>query len=137
MFSLIVTKKQMNVNENLLQLALIESQDTNMYKLSFDSNIIWKISHRSSIMTVTCNRYRKGTLESNTKQVNNDKNKNVIFEENVITQQIKSKTKIKLTYITKFSYFIFPFILSSMGKIWLRKNFTDILFQWLMLDRNH
>ena len=30
----------MNVNENLLQLALKESQDTNMYKLSFDSNII-------------------------------------------------------------------------------------------------
>ena len=37
-------EKQMNVNENLLQLALKESQDTNMYKLSFDSNIIWKIS---------------------------------------------------------------------------------------------
>ena len=30
----------MNVNENLLQLALRESQDTNMFKLSFDSNII-------------------------------------------------------------------------------------------------
>ena len=39
-FSLFVTKKQMNVNENLLQLALKESQDTNMFKLSFDSNII-------------------------------------------------------------------------------------------------
>ena len=30
----------MNVNENLLQLALKESQDTNMYKLSFDPNVI-------------------------------------------------------------------------------------------------
>ena len=30
----------MNVDENLLQLPLKESQDTNMYKLSFDSNII-------------------------------------------------------------------------------------------------
>ena len=30
----------MNVNENLLQLALKESQDTNIFKLSFDSNII-------------------------------------------------------------------------------------------------
>ena len=30
----------MNVNENLLQLALRESQATNMFKLSFDSNII-------------------------------------------------------------------------------------------------
>ena len=29
----------MNVNENLLQLALKEGQDTNMFKLSFDSNI--------------------------------------------------------------------------------------------------
>ena len=29
----------MNVNENLLQLALKESQDTNIFKLSFDSNI--------------------------------------------------------------------------------------------------
>ena len=30
----------MNVNENLLQLALKEIQDTNIFKLSFDSNII-------------------------------------------------------------------------------------------------
>ena len=30
----------MNVNENLLQLALKENQDTNIFKLSFDSNII-------------------------------------------------------------------------------------------------
>ena len=36
-------KKQMNVNENLLQWALRESQNTNMFKLSFDSIIIWKI----------------------------------------------------------------------------------------------
>ena len=34
-------KKQMNVNENLLQLALRESQDTNMFKLSFDSIIYY------------------------------------------------------------------------------------------------
>ena len=33
----------MNVIENLLQLALKESQDTNMYKLSFDPNVIRKI----------------------------------------------------------------------------------------------
>ena len=37
-------KKQINMNENLLQLALKESQDTNMYKLPFNSNVIWKIS---------------------------------------------------------------------------------------------
>ena len=30
----------MNVDENLFQLALKDSLDTNMYKLSFDSNII-------------------------------------------------------------------------------------------------
>ena len=30
----------MNVNEHILQLALKESQDTNIFKLSFDSNII-------------------------------------------------------------------------------------------------
>ena len=30
----------MNVNGNLLQLALKESQDTNIFKLSFESNII-------------------------------------------------------------------------------------------------
>ena len=30
----------MNVNKNLLQLALKESQGTNMFKLSFVSNII-------------------------------------------------------------------------------------------------
>ena len=30
----------MNVNENLLQVALKESQDANIFKLSFDSNII-------------------------------------------------------------------------------------------------
>ena len=30
----------MNMNENLLQLALKESQDTNMYILPFDSNVI-------------------------------------------------------------------------------------------------
>ena len=30
----------MNVSEILLQLALKESQDTNIHKLSFDSNII-------------------------------------------------------------------------------------------------
>ena len=30
----------MNVDENLLQLPLKESQGTNMYKTSFDSNII-------------------------------------------------------------------------------------------------
>ena len=30
----------MNMNENLLQLALKESQDTSIFKLSFDSNII-------------------------------------------------------------------------------------------------
>ena len=48
-------KKQMNVNKNLLQLALKESQDTNIFKLSFNSNIIGKISQQSSIMTITCN----------------------------------------------------------------------------------
>ena len=75
----------MNVNGNLLQLALKESQDTNMYKLSFDSNIIWKISKRSSIMRVTRNCSGKDTLESYTKRVNTGKNENEIFEENVIT----------------------------------------------------
>ena len=30
----------MNVDENLLQIALKEYQDTNMYELSFDSNIV-------------------------------------------------------------------------------------------------
>ena len=33
-----------------------------------------------------------------------------------------------LTSITKFSYFIFLFILPSTGKIWERKNFMDISF---------
>ena len=75
----------MNVNENLLQLALKESQDTNIFKLSFDSNIIWKISQRSSIMTVTCHCSGKDTLESYTKQVNTGKNEKEVFEENVIT----------------------------------------------------
>ena len=42
--------------------------------------------------------------------------------------QIKFKIYIKLTSIIKFSYFIFPFILSSTGKIWERKNFMDISF---------
>ena len=77
-------KKQMNVNENLLQLALKESQDTNIFKLSFNSNIIGKISQQSSIMTVTCNCSGKGMLELYTKQVNTGKNENEIFEENVI-----------------------------------------------------
>ena len=77
-------KKQMNVNENPLQLALKESQDTNIFKLSFDSNIIWKISQRSSIMTVTCNCSGKDTLESYTKQVNTGKHEKEVFEENVI-----------------------------------------------------
>ena len=75
----------MNVNENLLQLALKESQDRNMFKLSFDSNIIWKISQWSSIMTVTSNCSRKGTLESYNKPGNAGKNENEIFEENIIT----------------------------------------------------
>ena len=75
----------MNVDENLLQLPLKESQGTDMYKLSFDSNIIWKIFWWSSIMTVTCNCSRKGTMESYTKQVNTGKNKNEIIEENVVT----------------------------------------------------
>ena len=78
-------KKQMNVNENLLQLALKESQDTNIFKLSFDSNIIRKISQPSSIMTVTCNCSGKDTLESYTKQVNTGKNEKEVFEESVIT----------------------------------------------------
>ena len=75
----------MNVNKNLLQLALKESQDTNIFKLSFDSNIIWKIAQRSSIMTVTCNCSGKDTLESYTKQVNTGKNEKEVFEENVIS----------------------------------------------------
>ena len=33
-------KKQMNLNENLLQLALKESQDTNIFKLSFNSILL-------------------------------------------------------------------------------------------------
>ena len=78
-------KKQINVNENLLQVALKESQDTNIFKVSFDSNIIWKISQWSYIMTVTCNYSEKNTLESYTKQVNTGKNGNEVFEENVIT----------------------------------------------------
>ena len=78
-------KKQMNVNENLLQLALKESQDRNMFKLSFDSNIIWKISQWSSIMTVTSNCSGKDTLESYNKPGNTGKNENEIFEENIIT----------------------------------------------------
>ena len=78
-------KKQMNVNENPLQLALKESQDTNIFKLSFDSNIIWKISQWSSIMTVTCNCSEKDTLESYTKQVITGKNEKEVFEESVIT----------------------------------------------------
>ena len=131
----------MNVNENLLQLALRESQDTNMFKLSFNSNIIWKILQRSSMMTVTCycsgkdtlesytkQVHRKDTMESYTKQVYTGKNEIEIFEENVITKQIKFKIEIKLTSIIKFSHFIFSFILSSMGKIWERKNFTDISY---------
>ena len=75
----------MNVNENLSQLPLKEGQDTNMFKLSFDSNIVWKISQCSSMMTVTCYCSGKDTLESYTKQVNAGKNENEIFEENVIT----------------------------------------------------
>ena len=78
-------KKQMNVNEHILQLALKESQDTNIFKLSFDSNIIWKISQWSSIMTVTCNCSGKDTLKSYTKQVNTGINEKEVFEENVIT----------------------------------------------------
>ena len=78
-------KKQMNVNENPLQLALKESQDTNIFKLSFDSNIIWKISQWSSIMTVTCNCSGKDTLKSYIKQVNTGINEKEVFEENVIT----------------------------------------------------
>ena len=42
--------------------------------------------------------------------------------------QIKFKIYIKLTSIIKFSYFIFPCILSSVGKIWERKNFMNISF---------
>ena len=75
----------MNVNENLLQLALKENQDTNIFKLSFDSNIIWKISQWSYIMTVTCNCSGKDTLKSYTKQVNTGMNEKEVFEENVIT----------------------------------------------------
>ena len=78
-------KKQMNVNENLLQLALKESQDTNIFKLSFDSNIIWQISQWSFIMTATCNCSGKDTLESYIKQVNTGKNEKEVFGENVIT----------------------------------------------------
>ena len=78
-------KEQINVNENLLQLALKESPDTNMFKLSFDSNIIWKISQWSSMMTVACYCSGKDTLEPYAKQVNTGKNGNEIFEENAIT----------------------------------------------------
>ena len=82
--SLIVTKKQININENLLQLALREIQDTNMFKVSLDSNITRKILQWSSMMTVTCYCFGKDTLEPCTKQVNTGKNENEIFEENVI-----------------------------------------------------
>ena len=77
-------KKQMNVNENLLQLALKESQDTNIFKLSFDSNIIWQISQWRFIMTVTLIVLER-TLESYIKQVNTGKNEKEKFGENVIT----------------------------------------------------
>ena len=50
--------------KNLLQLALKESQDTNIFKLSFDSNIIWSIFQQGSIMTGTCNCSGKDTQES-------------------------------------------------------------------------
>ena len=73
----------MNMNENLL--ALKESQDINIFKLSFNSNIIGKISQQSSIMTITCNCSGKDMLESYTKQVSTGKNENEIFEENIIT----------------------------------------------------
>ena len=73
----------MNMNENLL--AFKESQDINIFKLSFNSNIIGKISQQSSIMTITCNCSGKDMLESYTKQVSTGKNENEIFEENVIT----------------------------------------------------
>ena len=73
----------MNMNENLL--ALKESQDINIFKLSFNSNIIEKISQQSSIMTITCNCSGKDMLESYTKQVSTGKNENEIFEENIIT----------------------------------------------------
>ena len=73
----------MNMNENLL--ALKESQDINIFKLSFNSNVIGKISQQSSIMTITCNCSGKDMLESYTKQVSTGKNENEIFEENVIT----------------------------------------------------
>ena len=65
--------------------SLKESQDTNIFKLSFDSNIIWKISQWSSIMTVTCNCSGKDTLKSYTKQVNTGINEKEVSEENVIT----------------------------------------------------
>ena len=73
----------MNMNENLL--ALKESQDINIFKLSFNSNVIGKISQQSSIMTITCNCSGKDMLESYTKQVSTGKNENEIFEENIIT----------------------------------------------------
>ena len=60
-------------------------------------------------MTVTCNCSGEDTLESYTKQVNTGKNEQEVFEENVITSQIKFKTEIKPTSILKFSYVIFPF----------------------------
>ena len=73
----------MNMNENLL--ALKESQDINIFKLSFNSNVIGKISQQSCIMTITCNCSGKDMLESYTKQVSTGKNENEIFEENIIT----------------------------------------------------
>ena len=74
----------MNVNENLLQLALKERQDKYI-KLSFDSIIAWKISQQSCITRVTCNCSRKDTLETYTKQVSAGKNEKEVFEKNVIT----------------------------------------------------
>ena len=49
------------------------------------------------MMTVTCYCSGKDTLESYTKHVNTVKNENEIFEENVITKQIKFKIEIQLT----------------------------------------
>ena len=63
------------------------------------------------MMTVTCYCSGKDTLESYTKHVNTGKNENEIFEENVITKQIKFKTEIQLTSIIKLSYFTFSFTL--------------------------
>ena len=85
-------------------------------------------SGKDTLESYTKQVHRKDTLESYTKQVYTGKNEIEIFEENVITKQIKFKIEIKLTSIIKFSHFIFSFILSSMGKIWERKNFTDISY---------